>query len=261
MRQMLKNVLQKIAPILFLLIIVMAFGLGALWQRVSFLEKEEENNKVAGEETSPTASPLNQQALEGYAQQIGLNVEEFKACLENQELQEAVTKELEQGQNLGVNGTPYFFLNGHAISGALPFDLFESAIEFELKSGDWNNPDDSVQTLVDGDPRNGEVEKLAVEVEIGDAPQKGSSDAPITLVEFSDFECPYCTRFFLQAYPQILSQYVEQGKVLLVYKQFPLISIHAYAQESAVASLCAQKQGKFWEYHDQLFEAMKEISL
>ncbi len=79
---------------------------------------------------------------------------------------------------------------------------------------------------------------------------RGAFNAPITLVEFSDFECPFCARHY-PTLKKILNDY--QGKVRLVYKHFPL-SFHPNGQKAAEASECADEQGKFWEYHDKLFE-------
>ena len=95
------------------------------------------------------------------------------------------------------------------------------------------------------------LEPARIEVEaIG--PSKGSADAPITLVEFSDFECPFCVRV-LPTLDQVQEKYGDQ--VRIVYRQFPLNGIHPNAQLSAEASLCADAQGKFWEMHDAIFEA------
>jgi protein-disulfide isomerase len=80
---------------------------------------------------------------------------------------------------------------------------------------------------------------------------RGDPNAKITIVEYSDFQCPFCSRA-KATMDQILKDY--QGKVKLYYKQFPLTSIHQYAQKAAEASECAEDQGKFWEYHDKLFD-------
>jgi protein-disulfide isomerase len=82
---------------------------------------------------------------------------------------------------------------------------------------------------------------------------KGDEDAPVTIVEFSDFQCPFCSRFFVQTLPSIQQQYIATGKVKLVYKDFPLDSIHPEATPAANAARCAGDQGKFWEFHDLLF--------
>ena len=92
-----------------------------------------------------------------------------------------------------------------------------------------------------------------VEVSVDDDPVEGSENAPVTLIEFSDFECPFCGRFFQQTLPQIEENYIKTGKVRHVFRDFPL-TFHQYAQKAAEASECADEQGKFWEYHDKLFE-------
>lgn len=84
----------------------------------------------------------------------------------------------------------------------------------------------------------------------------GASNAKVTLVEFSDFECPYCSAL-APTLGQILKDYA--GKVRLVYKQFPL-SFHQYAAKAAEASECASEQGKFWEMHDLMFANQSQLS-
>ena len=85
-------------------------------------------------------------------------------------------------------------------------------------------------------------------------PVLGDPNAGITIIEFSDFQCPFCARAFEGAITDFKnSDYFKNGEVNLIYKQFPLTSIHPYAQGAAEASLAAQAQGKFWEYHDILF--------
>jgi protein-disulfide isomerase len=84
---------------------------------------------------------------------------------------------------------------------------------------------------------------------------KGDADAPVTIVEWSDFECPFCARFYSQAYQQIVSEYVDTGKVKIIYKHFPL-SFHPNAQKAGEATECAALQDKdsFWDMHDMIFE-------
>ena len=93
-----------------------------------------------------------------------------------------------------------------------------------------------------------------IKISADDDPVIGNQDAPITIIEFSDFQCPFCARFQIQTLPLILEQYVETGKVKFVFRDFPIQSSHPNAMPAAVASECADEQNKFWQYHDMLFE-------
>lgn len=93
-----------------------------------------------------------------------------------------------------------------------------------------------------------------VKISTDNDPLRGDPDAPITIIEFSDYQCPFCARFYVQTLPLIMEEYIEQGKVNLVYRDFPIQSSHPNAMPAAVAAECANEQGKYWEYHDMLFE-------
>jgi len=96
-------------------------------------------------------------------------------------------------------------------------------------------------------------------VSIDDDFIKGRSDAKITIIEFSDFQCPFCARFYQETLPFIDREYIQTGKARLVYRDFPLDTIHKDAQKAAEAAQCAGEQGKFWEMHDKLFENQKAL--
>ncbi|MCE9651902.1 MAG: DsbA family protein [Nitrosarchaeum sp.] len=85
-------------------------------------------------------------------------------------------------------------------------------------------------------------------------PIRGDQNAPITIVEFSDFQCPFCARFQTQTLPLILEQYVDTGKVKFVFRDFPIQNSHPNAMPAAVAAECANEQNKYWQFHDELFE-------
>jgi protein-disulfide isomerase len=84
-------------------------------------------------------------------------------------------------------------------------------------------------------------------------PSLGPADAPITIVEFSDFQCPFCRRFHEETYQDLLNAY--PGQIRFVYRNLPLESIHPEAMPSAVASLCANDQNAYWDYHTKLFSS------
>lgn len=92
-------------------------------------------------------------------------------------------------------------------------------------------------------------------VDLSAAPAKGSPTAPITLVEVSDYHCPFCRRHVQQTQPQIYAEYVNPGKVRHVFIHFPIDQLHPDAYKSHEAASCAADQGKFWELHGKLFEA------
>ena len=85
-------------------------------------------------------------------------------------------------------------------------------------------------------------------------PTKGYPDAPVTIVEFSEFYCPYCARFAFNTLPKIVEEYVEKGLVKIVFRNFPVHGEPAVL--AAIAGECAHEQGRFWEYHDRLFSAV-----
>ena len=85
------------------------------------------------------------------------------------------------------------------------------------------------------------------------ARSKGRRDAPITLYEMSDFQCPYCRAFALGTMPLLEQEYITTGKVRLVYVNLPLTSVHPNAQAAAHVALCAARQDRFWAMHDLLF--------
>lgn len=87
-----------------------------------------------------------------------------------------------------------------------------------------------------------------------DDPYLGNPNAPVAFVEFSDFQCPFCRRFYRETLSQIKERYIKTGKVKFVYRDFPISSIHDMAETYAEAGECAEDQGKFWPMHDKIFE-------
>jgi len=102
------------------------------------------------------------------------------------------------------------------------------------------------------------LEPLRAQLATAGFPSRGPANAPVTIVEFSDFECPYCGGLF-PTLKQVEKNYPQQ--VRIVYRQFPLAQIHPHAQKAAEASLCANEQQKFWEFHDSMFSNQRELSI
>lgn len=96
-------------------------------------------------------------------------------------------------------------------------------------------------------------------LDISGAPVKGPKDAKVVLVEFSDYQCPFCARFTRDTIPQVQTDYVDTGKIKYVFADFPLETIHPYAFKAAEAANCAGEQGQFWKMHDHLFANQKAL--
>lgn len=102
-----------------------------------------------------------------------------------------------------------------------------------------------------------------VTVSVDNDPMKGDKNASVTIVEFSDFECPYCARFYTDTYKKLVSDYIDKGKVKFVYRDFPL-SFHSNAKNAAMAAECAKEQGGdtgYYKYHDKLYENQSSFSI
>ncbi len=193
-------------------------------------------------------------ALSTLAADLGLDMDSFNNCIESGKYEDVVQANLEEGTQLGVRGTPAFFIDGFPVSGAQPFELFDYAVSLAEEG-----------TLADAyAPREAPPEPTQpagpVDVPVGDAFSIGEADAPVTIVEYTDFQCPFCGRHFQQTFPFIKENYVDEGLVRYVFKDFPLTSIHPQAVGAAMAARCAGDQGAYLEMHDALFAAQGEWS-
>jgi len=181
------------------------------------------------------------------AKGLSLDGDAFAKCMTSGRHDDVIQANQDEGVSLGVRGTPGFFINGFPISGAQPYELFEYAVslaeEGTLADAYVSQPQEAAQPT----PRG------PVEVSTDGAYSIGDPDAPVTIVEFTDFQCPFCSRHFLQTFPQIVAEYVDTGKVRYVFMDFPLSSIHPQAQLASEAARCAGDQAAYAEMHDLLF--------
>jgi protein-disulfide isomerase len=105
-----------------------------------------------------------------------------------------------------------------------------------------------------GAREGGPVRKVqGVVLQLAEAPAKGEAGAKVTVVEFTDYQCPFCAKFHAETRLQIERDYVATGKVRYLVRNLPIASLHKQAFKAAEASGCAREQGKFWEMHDRLF--------
>jgi len=224
-----------------------------LFQAYTFYKvKTIEKKGVTAGTQQQAESPLTNDKLITYASDLKLDKKKFEQCLTSGSKKEFVSKDAAQGAELGVQGTPGFFINGRFLAGAFPFEAFKEIIDKELDGTATSVCTDYSESMQQycSDPNNIGFNPEPKEIALGNAPALGKTDAKVTIVEFSDFECPFCIRAF-PTVQQIEKEYPNDVKI--VYKQFPLTSIHPHAQTAAEASMCAAEQGKFWEYHDRLF--------
>lgn len=242
------SLLEKSSPLLFILVIALAFTVGVLWQKV-----ENGSSSNSGSTSGEVESPISVDNLKKFAKDLKLNTKQFNSCLDEGQKAEIVTQDIAYGESVGVRGTPGFFINGKFLGGAFPFTSFKEIIDRELDgkgSKDYKTyskdlQDAFTQTSFDPTPKD---------IEIGDSFALGDPNAKVTLVEFSDFECPFCIRHFNQTYPDLKKEYIDTGKVKLVFKNF-VLNFHPNAQKAHEAYECAGEQGKYWEMHDKIFSA------
>jgi protein-disulfide isomerase len=187
------------------------------------------------------------------AAELSLDGDAFAACLSDGRFDDAIQANQDEGFALGVNGTPAFFIDGFPISGAQPFELFDYAVGL-AEAGTL--ADAYVQT----EPQATAAPAGPVEVDTTGAFTIGAADAPVVMVEFTDFQCPYCSRHFIETFPQIKADYIDTGKVRYVFMDFPLTSIHPQAPLAAEAARCAGDQDAYLEMHHALFDRQGEWS-
>jgi protein-disulfide isomerase len=205
----------------------------------------------------------------GFAQQLGLDMARFEADMKSPEFDKQVAADQALAATFGARGTPNFFINGRNLRGAQPFDNFKKVIDEELAK--------AKALVAKGTPRadvykvttaKGKTKAAApaprkraednkiydVKVNANDA-IKGNPKAAVTIVEFSDFQCPFCSR----VNPTLKKVFETYGdKVRVVFKHNPL-SFHKDAPLASEAALAAGAQGKFWEMHDVLFQNQRAL--
>ena len=214
--------------------------------------------------------------LEGIARTAGLDVGHFRAAMQGADVAGRVQRDQELAKTLVVQGTPSFFINGRRLTGAQPEATFRTAIDEELaraesleksgtprsrlydelqKSAPTAPPAETASARPSGPPAAAPASER-IQLDTGNAPLRGPANAPVTVVIFSDFQCPYCSR----GATVVKALEAKYGaKVRFAFKQQPL-PFHKDARLAAAASLAAADQGKFWAFHDALFTNQSDLS-
>jgi protein-disulfide isomerase len=178
-----------------------------------------------------------------YAQQLHLDVPRFQKALESGRFRHVIDDDRAMARGLGISSTPAFFINGQSFIGQLSASRLNAAIEDAL-----NPRAPATATTAAGTVS---VDKL----DLSRAPVRGQAQAPVTIIEFSDLQCPFCASV-TPTLRELMKQYPDQ--VRWVFKNFPL-DFHADSPLAHTAALAAERQGKFWEMHDLIFANQRNL--
>ncbi len=207
---------------------------------------------------------LDDESLVKYAEQLGLDLARFDTDRKSDAANKMMDSDHDSGNKAGLTGTPYFLVNGHPYSGSLPAKQWREIIAHEKNVAqaliDAGTPRAEVYATLMKDakatrggsraPRPGEPEAdKTYRVPVDARPQVGPDDALVTLVIFSDFQCPFCAKVNATI-DRLKTTYA--GDLRVLFRQRPLPS-HPKARDGSAAALAAGRQGKFWEMHDRLF--------
>jgi len=225
---------------------------------------------------------LSREDLIGYAREIGLNVDQVEAALDNDEHAGTIREDQQVAQRFGARGTPHFFINGRKLAGAQPFEKFDEIVSDEIRRAEqlvetgvsknevYAALTRNAKTSFEEPERPAAADRgrgaqkvpdpdAVYKVPVDDEPMKGPENALVTIVEFSDFECPFCGRVG-PTLKQIADRYGDDVRV--VWKNNPL-PFHRNAMPAAIAALEIHEQlgdDKFWAFHDKLFENQRALT-
>lgn len=209
----------------------------------------------------PTPAPSNSGLLDtfnAYAQRLGLDQAKFSQCLSQQENISLINAQLQRGANLGVTGTPTFFINNKKLVGAQPTAILNEIIDAELNGSPstLDGYSDAIKQLAASSPPGFQI--MDSKPDVSDAEIEGNPNAKVMIAEFSDFQCPFCKRWTESSVADIRSRLGDD--VAMAFLHFPITQIHANAGNASLVAICAGEQGKFWEMHDLLFTRQAEWS-
>ncbi|MGA0705928.1 MAG: DsbA family protein [Steroidobacteraceae bacterium] len=196
---------------------------------------------------------------------LGIATPLIDSCLDDESAVAAVRASVEEGAGYGINGTPAFrvYRRGNpgeaiSISGAQPFARFEQVIDALLAGEAVPEPEaPPPPELPDwAKPEARAADPARAGFTLRGDPYKGDPQAPLVVIEFSDFQCPACAKHHAEVQPGLDAEFVDSGKVRWIYRSLPLRS-HPQALLAAVAAECAAEQDQFWPMQDKLFATVE----
>jgi len=251
-------------------------------------------DEAGGESNCTGENRLDAECFLKYAEDLDLDTDKFGECVADNKHDEVIDREIAAGEGYGVQGTPSLYIGkgegdsfqAFYVGGVRSDDieliieklesssvaeayaywvnyLNESLVEFELQVREYYASEDggsltgeelesAVAEVID--EQRTQIDQLFVmkDFTVGDGVVTG--DGEIVMMEFSDYECPYCQEFASSVLVQAKETFVESGKARFIFRDFPLEQIHTRARDAANAARCAGDQDKYFEYHNLLFE-------
>ncbi len=204
---------------------------------------------------------LSDENLGKWAKELGLDIAKFDAVRNDPKTLAIIDADMAAGGEVGVRGTPNFRINGRQLVGAQPVAVFKAIIDEEIAKAEKAGKKGQAwyEEVVGAGKSRTDLNAKVNEIDVTGLPFKGAKDAPVTVVEFSDFQCPFCSRV---GEPLAQAMAANKGKVKVVFAHYPL-SFHQQAMPAAVATQEALAQGgndMFWKLHDLLFANQRELS-
>lgn len=198
--------------------------------------------------TTTTTVGAVDSTIESLVEEIEVDTDKFAECVANNDFEDEIQADVSDGQAAGVTGTLGFIVGtlgengqveGVIISGAQPYTSFKTELDKQL----GGTGEKSAKVNIDDDPILGDKNK-----------------AKVAIVEFSDFECPFCQKFHNDTFDQLIENYVDKGDVIYVYRDFPLSFHEPKASEAASAANCVQEVAgdeKYFEFSKLYYERTK----
>lgn len=224
----------------------------------AFKEKGNKGFWAAHDKLFDLQPKLEDADLEGVAKDLGLDVDKAKKAISTHKYKEIIDADAELADAVNASGTPHFFINGKRLVGAQPFEKFQQVIDAELKNAQalvarGTAPKDVYAEIMKNGKEPPPPERKTVPAPTSANPYKGGANAKVVIQEFSDFQCPFCSRVE-PTVKQISDAYGDKVKIVWRHKPLPMHPDAPLASEAAVEAFKQKGSDTFWKMHDVLFQ-------